>query len=216
MLMLHDSVLQRCASPEFEKICQWCETHRTGQDRTDLLSCPERRLLETSELQSQHPPCMTRQSGWYQCVSDAGQSPGALCLPLCIGDTAQGPCQPCSDANKACNTVRPSLTLFALLSLQVSHPKCGCGYPPASWVLHPCHACFQGGPKPASVLHEQSHANTLQAWSSYGGKLQASLSFNSTDICPQLASKMTEGALLQQSHSHCWQAGCIRNLVRHG
>lgn len=66
-------------------------------------SCADRSLL-----QSQHPPCMSKQSGWYQCTAASGESPGALCLPLCLGDNADGPCQPCSDANRACNTVRLS------------------------------------------------------------------------------------------------------------
>ncbi|BDA48374.1 hypothetical protein COCOBI_12-0520 [Coccomyxa sp. Obi] len=87
-------------------------------------------------LQAQRPPCISRVSGWFQCGTAEGQSPGALCLPLCIGDSASGPCQPCSNPNNACNT----------------------------------------------------------AWRSYNGVLQASLVFNSTEICPQLADRMTARA----------------------
>ncbi|EIE27784.1 hypothetical protein COCSUDRAFT_52270 [Coccomyxa subellipsoidea C-169] len=87
-------------------------------------------------LQSQRPPCLTRVSGWFQCGTADGQSPGALCLPLCVGERASGPCQPCTDPNSACNT----------------------------------------------------------AWRSYNGLLQASLSFNSTEICPQLADRMSVGS----------------------
>ena len=53
-----------------------------------------------------HPPCPSRPSAWYQCTAKTGQSPGAICLPLCVGDTQSGPCQPCSDAAQACNAVR--------------------------------------------------------------------------------------------------------------
>ncbi|CAK0785591.1 hypothetical protein CVIRNUC_008801 [Coccomyxa viridis] len=104
---------------------------------------------DRSLLQSQHPPCMSKQSGWYQCTAASGESPGALCLPLCLGDSADGPCQPCSDANRACNT----------------------------------------------------------AWSAYNGKLQASLSFNSTEICPQLATRMASGSSSGGCSCPCGQQG---------
>ena len=162
-------------------------------------ACSERSLLQSSQLQSQTPPCITRQSGWYQCTADGGQSPGALCLPLCMGDKAQGPCQPCSDANKACNTVRPRLLHPTVLQrLTSAHPTCEV-CPTSLHAATPC--MLLEIPTIAPVLHEPVHTDPSQAWSSYNGKLQASLSFNSTDICPQLASKMTEGACLHQAHT---------------
>ncbi|KAK9917393.1 hypothetical protein WJX75_003858 [Coccomyxa subellipsoidea] len=105
--------------------------------------------------QSQRPPCITRVSGWFQCGTADGQSPGALCLPLCIGQRENGPCQPCSDPNNACNT----------------------------------------------------------AWRTYNGALQASLSFNSTEICPQLADRMsasTAGGQASQGDTNTCSCPCAQ------
>lgn len=46
----------------------------------------------------------------------------------------------------------------------------------------------------------QSRCST-QAWQSYNGALQASLAFNSTEICPQLADRMSAQAAGEASQS---------------